>query len=182
MKFQFLQIWKTYPFLTLGLSSGDFIELAPELCFWISERSSDSQLGGCKDCELIVSLRNFWNSCPRGEPGCGNDGSLWISSRTGSTRSADQGGEVQVWVSLLCQHQGICASLLELQAITPSTVSITLVMPPSCSSNYHGTAPSLMTFVKCFPWNVKQRSVNTWSGMRTAQQSWISSGVPFVYS
>lgn len=67
VKFQFLEIWKTYPFLTVGLSGGDFIEVVLKQHFWIFERSSDSQLGGCMDWELIASLKNLLGSCPRRE-------------------------------------------------------------------------------------------------------------------
>lgn len=82
-----------------------------------------------------------------------------ISSRTGFTRNADQRDEVLVWVSLHSQHQGICASL---EALTPNTVSIILVIPPRYTPYYHGISPYLMTFVKHFPWTVKTTLCQHW--------------------
>lgn len=55
VKFHFLEIWRTYIFLTVGLNDRDFIQVVSEQHLWISERSSDSQLAGRIDC--------LWNNC-----------------------------------------------------------------------------------------------------------------------
>lgn len=50
VKFHFLEIWRTYIFLTVMLNNQDFIQVASEQYLWISERSLDLQLVGCIDC------------------------------------------------------------------------------------------------------------------------------------
>lgn len=164
VRFHFLEIWRTYIFLTVGLNDRDFIQVVSEQHLWISERSSDSQLASINCLWNNRQFEEFIELLPKKRI------RLWVmivrygcrepSAELDLTGKLTKGMELLLCVSLPSQQQRFCVFLLDTgESMIPKTMSVIPKAVPRPSSYYHGQrfgiSPYLSTFIKYLPCNVK---------------------------